>query len=147
MWTTPIFFRLKGGQRAVGYDAKLLRMVCKVYQDLRDSLMKKLAKGTPEEAKTAKSTYTKYEHIITRCDELSHGFGLRGIEALVATRRVIKMTRSGRTSTASFRPTSLPLSSLGPGDSRTNSLGKPTDCLDGNMRWDRQSTTPTWGNS
>ncbi|MFZ2022704.1 MAG: P63C domain-containing protein [Terracidiphilus sp.] len=81
--TTPIFFRLKGGQRAVGYDALLLPMVCKVYQDLRDSLMKKLAKGTPGEAKAAKSVYAKYEHIITRCDELSHGFGLRGIVALV----------------------------------------------------------------
>ena len=50
--TTPIFFRLKGGQRAVGYDAHLLPMVCKVYQDLRDSLMKKLAKGTPGEAQS-----------------------------------------------------------------------------------------------
>ena len=53
--TTPIFFRLKGGQRAVGYDALLLPMVCKVYQDLRDSLMKKLAKGTPGEAKAVKA--------------------------------------------------------------------------------------------
>jgi hypothetical protein len=81
--TTPIFFRLKSGPRAVGYDALLLPMVCKVYQSLRDSLMRKLTKGTPEEARVAKSTYAKYEHIITRCDELSHGFGVRGIEALV----------------------------------------------------------------
>ena len=28
MSTTPIFFRLKSGQRAVGYDAMLLPMVC-----------------------------------------------------------------------------------------------------------------------
>jgi hypothetical protein len=81
--TTPIFFRLKGGQRAVGYDALLLPMVCKVYQSLRDSLMQRLAKGTADEAKTAKSVYAKYEHIIARCDELSHGFSRRGIEALV----------------------------------------------------------------
>jgi hypothetical protein len=81
--TTPIFFRLKGGQRAVGYDALLLPMVCKVYQSLRDSLMRKLTKGTPDEAKSAKSVYTKYEHIIARCDELAHGFSQRGIVALV----------------------------------------------------------------
>lgn len=81
--TTPIFFRLKGGQRAVGYDALLLPMVCKVYQGLRDSLVKKLTKGTADEAKTAKSVYAKYEHIIKRCDELSHGFAMRGIIALV----------------------------------------------------------------
>jgi hypothetical protein len=39
--TTPIFFRLKSGQRAVGYDALLLPRVCKVYQTLRDSLMQR----------------------------------------------------------------------------------------------------------
>lgn len=81
--TTPIFFRLKGGQKAVGYDALLLPMVCRVYQELRDSLMKKLTKGTAVEAKVAKSLYARYEHIITRCDELSHGFAQRGIIALV----------------------------------------------------------------
>ena len=81
--TTPIFFRLRSGPRAVGYDALLLPMVCKVYQSLRDSLMQKLTKGTPEEAKNAKSVYAKYEHIITRCDELAHGFSRRGILALV----------------------------------------------------------------
>ncbi len=81
--TTPIFFRLKSGPRAVGYDALLLPMVCKVYQSLRDSLMRKLTKGTPDEAKGAKSVYAKYEHIITRCDELAHGFSQRGILALV----------------------------------------------------------------
>ena len=81
--TTPIFFRLKGGQRAVGYDALLLPLVCKVYQDLRDSLMKKLTKGDKKEGTAAKHIYAKYEHIITRCDELSHGFSQRGILALV----------------------------------------------------------------
>ena len=81
--TTPIFFRLKSGPRAVGYDALLLPMVCKVYQNLRDWLMRRLTKDTPEEAKLAKSVYAKYEHIITRCDELAHGFSQRGILALV----------------------------------------------------------------
>src|SRR5271165_1303336 len=81
--TTPIFFRLKGGQRAVGYDALLLPLVCKVYQDLRDSLVKKLARGDKRETRAARRVYEKYEHIITRCDELAHGFGKRGILALV----------------------------------------------------------------
>lgn len=81
--TTPIFFRLKGGQRAVGYDALLLPLVCKVYQDLRNALMKRLTNGNDKEAKEGRSTYAKYEHIIEKCDELSHGFGKRGILALV----------------------------------------------------------------
>ena len=81
--TTPILFRLKRGQRTVGYDAKLLPMVCKVYQDLRDSLTKKLARGTPSEVASAKSIYERYEHIIAACDMLVAGFAQRGIEALV----------------------------------------------------------------
>ena len=39
--TTPIFFRLRNGQRAVGYDAMLLPMVCEVYLKLRDECMKR----------------------------------------------------------------------------------------------------------
>jgi len=81
--TTPIFFRLKSGQRAVGYDAHLLPLVCKVYQRFRDSLVKELTKGTEKEAARARSTYSKYEHIIARCDELTHGFSQRGIISLV----------------------------------------------------------------
>ncbi len=81
--TTPIFFRLKGGQRAVGYDALLLPLVCKVYQDLRNDLMKKLASGTKDEVKQGRATYAKYRHIVEKCDELAHGFGKRGILALV----------------------------------------------------------------
>ncbi|HLK04972.1 MAG TPA: P63C domain-containing protein [Candidatus Acidoferrum sp.] len=81
--TTPILFRLKGGQRAVGYDALLLPQVCKVYQDLRNSLMGKLASEDEKAIKEARPIYAKYKHIIERCDELSHGFGQRGILALV----------------------------------------------------------------
>jgi P63C domain len=81
--TTPIFFRLKGGQRAVGYDALLLTLVCKVYQDLRNDLMKKLAGRNEDETKQARATYAKYRHIVEKCDELAHGFGQRGILALV----------------------------------------------------------------
>jgi len=81
--TTPIFFRLKSGPRAVGYDALLLPEVCRVYQKLRDTLMAEMARGEGKETDKARVVYAKYKHIISRCDELSHGFGLRGILALV----------------------------------------------------------------
>jgi hypothetical protein len=81
--TTPIFFRLKSGQRAVGFDAQLLPGVCRVYQRLRDTLLAELAKGESKEAEKARTVYARYKHIITRCDELSHGFSQRGILALV----------------------------------------------------------------
>jgi hypothetical protein len=81
--TTPILFRLKRGQRTVGYDAKLLPMVCRVYQDFRDSLTKKLARGNASEVATAKTLYERYAHIIAACDMLVAGFAQRGIEALV----------------------------------------------------------------
>ena len=48
--TTPIFFRLKSGPRAVGYDAMLLPQVCWVYQKLRDTLLADLARGESKEA-------------------------------------------------------------------------------------------------
>lgn len=35
MSTTPILFRLKNGQRTVGYDAMLLPMICEVYLKFR----------------------------------------------------------------------------------------------------------------
>lgn len=81
--TTPVIFRMKSGQRAVGYDALLLPMVCRVYQDLRDSLMAKLTGSDEEDAKQAKRTYAQYAHIIRACDMLQHGFAQRGIIALV----------------------------------------------------------------
>jgi hypothetical protein len=45
--------------------------------------MKKLTKGDKKEGNEARRIYAKYEHIITRCDELAHGFSQRGILALV----------------------------------------------------------------
>jgi hypothetical protein len=81
--TTPILFRLKSGQRAVGYDALLLPMVCKVYQDLRDSLMAKLVGKDKADAAQGRRVYAQYEHIIKTCDTLTHGFAQRGIIALV----------------------------------------------------------------
>ena len=81
--TTPIFFRLKSGQKAVGYDALLLPLVCRVYQTFRDSLLEEMAKGEGKETDKARRNYAKYRHIIARCDELAHGFSKRGILALV----------------------------------------------------------------
>lgn len=81
--TTPILFRLRSGARTVGYDALVLPSICKVYQDLRNSLMSKLTKGTAAEVKKAKSLYERYEKIIAACDALDHGFSKRGIIALV----------------------------------------------------------------
>jgi hypothetical protein len=81
--TTPILFRLKSGQRAVGYDALLLPMVCEVYQKLHDSLTKRLTSNDESEVRQAKKIYAQYKHIITACDELVNGFAKRGIIALV----------------------------------------------------------------
>lgn len=79
--TTPIQFRLKSGQRAIGYDAMLLPMVCEVYLKLRDDLNCKLKAN--ERDKAAKATFKQYEHIISACDTLTRGLARRGIIALV----------------------------------------------------------------
>lgn len=81
--TTPILFRLKSGQRTVGYDALLLPMVCNVYQKLHDSVTKRLASGDESEVRQAKKIYGQYQHIIAACDALVAGFAKRGIIALV----------------------------------------------------------------
>lgn len=70
--TTPIFFRLKSGKRAVGYDAELLPMVCEVYLRLRDHSLKH-ARKVPHQ----------YAHIIEACDMLMRGLAHVGIIALV----------------------------------------------------------------
>jgi hypothetical protein len=81
--TTPIFFRFKGGRRAVGYDALLLPMVCGVYQKLHTSITERLASGTDAEVAQAKRVYAQYRHIIDACNRLDSGFAKRGIIALV----------------------------------------------------------------
>jgi hypothetical protein len=83
MSTTPILFRLKNGQRTVGYDADLLPLVCQVYQSLHRSLTDRMASKNAAEANKAKSTYNRYKHIIEACDRLIAGFGQRGIRAMV----------------------------------------------------------------
>jgi hypothetical protein len=70
--TTPIIFRLKTGQKAVGYDANLLPMVCEVYLKLRDSF-----------AAEGKKVPVQYKHIIEACDLLVRGLARVGIAALV----------------------------------------------------------------
>ena len=76
MSTTPILFRLKSGQKTVGYDAMLLPMVCEVYLKLRDAC---LEKEKPEERRIPK----QYEKSIKACDQLMRGLARRGIIALV----------------------------------------------------------------
>lgn len=70
--TTPIFFRLKSGQKAVGYDARLLNGVCEVYLKLRDSCYE-----------NKRPIPRQYQHIIKACDLLMRGFAEVGIIALV----------------------------------------------------------------
>ncbi len=70
--TTPILFRLKNGQKAVGYDAALLPMVCEVYLKLRDSFRD-----------DDKPVPAQYRHIVTACDILMRGLARVGIIALV----------------------------------------------------------------
>ena len=81
--TTPILFRLKSGQRTVGYDANLLHMVCGVYQKLHRSLTDRMHGDDERDAARAKGIYGQYKHIIAACDALMNAFGQRGIEALV----------------------------------------------------------------
>ena len=83
MSTTPILFRLKNGQRTVGYDASLLTGVCRVYQKLHQSLTDRMHGKDEREATQAKRTYGQYKHIIAACDALMGHFADRGIEALV----------------------------------------------------------------
>jgi P63C domain len=74
--TTPILFRLKNGQRTVGYDAGLLTGVCRVYQKLHQSLTERMHGKDQRDSAQAKRTYGQYKHI------MGH-FADRGIEALV----------------------------------------------------------------
>jgi hypothetical protein len=70
--TTPIMFRLVSGQRAVGYGAELLPMVCEVYLKLRDDCAAK-----------RQSVPKGVQHIVAACDALMRGLAHVGIIALV----------------------------------------------------------------
>jgi len=83
MSTTPILFRLKNGQRTVGYDAMLLPMICEVYLKFRDHLNKQIAHGSIAEQNAADGYMKRYKHIIEACDRLTRGLARRGILALV----------------------------------------------------------------
>lgn len=70
--TTPIMFRLRSGQRSVGYGAELLPMVCEVYLKFRDACV--------GERKEVPKTF---RHIVAACDALMRGLAHVGIVALV----------------------------------------------------------------
>lgn len=70
--TTPVFFKTKSGQKAVGYDAELLPMVAEVYLKMRDA---HLEAGRP--------IPRQYQHIIRACDAITRGLARVGIAALV----------------------------------------------------------------
>lgn len=70
--TAPVLFKLKSGQKTVGYDAKLLPMVCEVYLSFRDACLRE-AGVVPKQ----------YEHIVRQCDVLIRGLATVGIIALV----------------------------------------------------------------
>lgn len=72
MSTARIIFRLPTGQKAVGYDARLLPMVCEVYLKLRDDY-----------AERGQSVPSSYRHIVAACDLLMRAFAHVGIIALV----------------------------------------------------------------
>jgi hypothetical protein len=70
--TKPVLFRLKKGQKTVGYDAKLLPMVCEVYLKFRDATLRQSGQ-VPKQ----------YDHIVRQCDILMRGLATVGIIALV----------------------------------------------------------------
>jgi hypothetical protein len=72
MSTGSVLFRLKSGQKTIGYDARLLPLVCEVYLRFRDHCLKETG-----------SIPRQYEHIIQACDTLMRGLATVGIIALV----------------------------------------------------------------
>ncbi len=70
--TKPVFYLSKSGNRAVGYDAELLPMVCNVYLDYRNAEL--VRRGVIPQ---------RYEHIIAACDMLARGLQRLGIVGLV----------------------------------------------------------------
>lgn len=80
--TKPIFYLDKSGNRAVGYDALILPMVCNVYLDFRTS-----------ELVTNKKVPARYAHIIEACDMLARGLQRLGIIGLVDEATGFQATR------------------------------------------------------
>lgn len=80
--TKPIFYLDKSGNRAVGYDALILPMVCNVYLDYRNA-----------ELVTNKRVPARYMHIIDACDMLSRGLQRLGIIGLVDEATGFQATR------------------------------------------------------
>lgn len=78
--TTPIQFRMKDGKKAIGYEAQLLPMVCRVYLDFRDACIQKAARDhSPLEFAVPRN----FRHIVTACDLLTRALAQVGIAGLV----------------------------------------------------------------
>ena len=80
--TKPIFYLDKSGNRAIGYDALLLPMVCNVYLDYRTA-----------ELVANKRVPVRYAHIIEACDMLGRGLQRLGIIGLVDEATGFQATR------------------------------------------------------
>jgi hypothetical protein len=85
---TPVVFRTKRGNKAYGYDAKLLPLVCEVYLLARDAHLKALkeaqegrAKGKQVEAKAI--LLPSQERIVQTCDLLMRSMAKEHIVTLV----------------------------------------------------------------
>jgi hypothetical protein len=83
MSTTPILFRLKNGQRTVGYDAMLLPMICEVYLKFRDRVNEEVDSSDEDDRSVARRYFARHKHIFDACDRLMRGLARRGILALV----------------------------------------------------------------
>jgi P63C domain len=70
--TRPVFFRMKNGEKAVGYNAEVLPHVAEVYLKMRDGL-----------ALQHKSVPHQFRHIVTACDVVMRALARVAIAALV----------------------------------------------------------------
>lgn len=85
---TPVVFRTKRGNRAYGYDARLLPLVCEVYLLARDEHLKALKEAQERrengEAVEAKAVLLpSQERIVQTCDMLMRSMAKEHIVALV----------------------------------------------------------------
>jgi hypothetical protein len=85
---TPVVFRTKRGNRAYGYDARLLPLVCEVYLLARDEHLRAMKKaqerrehGEPIEAKSV--LLSSQERIVQTCDMLMRSMAKEHIVTLV----------------------------------------------------------------
>ncbi|MBI4875265.1 MAG: P63C domain-containing protein [Acidobacteria bacterium] len=78
--TIPVQFRMKDGKKAIGYEAQLLPMVCRVYLDFRDACIQRASRDrTPVELAVPRA----FRHIVPACDILTRALAQVGIAGLV----------------------------------------------------------------